>query len=164
MFQFFSVYFPGFLRVRKASKFFGVFHWFISLVFSSQQDQLLKYQGEEGHMYIFRKLIPKTEMRVCNLFWLGCAPRVCESGVPPCESRRFSPLSNILSENTNLPTTTAREQNRALGPHVYGRYPNPTKRRRIISTIAFPGSAKISAPQWWWMVLSCQALVIFFYG
>ena len=42
-----------------------------------------------------------------------------------------------------LSTTTAREQNRALGPPVYGRYPNPGKHRKIISTIAFARLAKI---------------------
>ena len=48
-----------------------------------------------------------------------------------------------------LSTTTAREQNRALGRQVYGRYPKPAKHRKIISTIAFAGSAKIWAPRWW---------------
>ena len=41
-----------------------------------------------------------------------------------------------------LSTTTAREQNRALGHQLYGRYPYPGKHRKIISTIAFARSAK----------------------
>ena len=44
--------------------------------------------------------------------------------------------------NAKLSTTTAREQNRALGREVYGRYPNPGKHRKIVSTIASAGSAK----------------------
>ena len=51
--------------------------------------------------------------------------------------------------NTELSTTTTREQNRALGRQVYGRYPNPGKDRKTISTIAFAGSAKIWAARWW---------------
>ena len=46
-------------------------------------------------------------------------------------------------------STSAGEQNRALGSQVYGRYPNPAKPRKHISTIAFAGSARISAPRWW---------------
>ena len=42
-----------------------------------------------------------------------------------------------------LATTTAPQRNRALGRQVYGRYLNPGKHRKIISTIAFAGSAKI---------------------
>ena len=49
--------------------------------------------------------------------------------------------------NAKLSTTTAREQNRALGPQVYGRYPNPRKHKKSISTIAFAGSAKNWAPR-----------------
>ena len=45
--------------------------------------------------------------------------------------------------SSKLPTTTAREQNRALGPQVHARYPHPEEYRKIISTIAFVGSAKI---------------------
>ena len=44
---------------------------------------------------------------------------------------------------------TARQQNRALGPQVYGRYPNPGKHRKSISTIALAGTAKIWLPRWW---------------
>ena len=51
--------------------------------------------------------------------------------------------------NAKLSTTTAREQNRALGPQIYGRYPNAGKHRKSISTIALAGSAKIWVPQWW---------------
>ena len=40
-------------------------------------------------------------------------------------------------------TTTTREQNRALGPQVYSRSPNPGKHRKIMSTIAFARLAKI---------------------
>ena len=48
--------------------------------------------------------------------------------------------------NAKLSTTTAREQNRALGRQVYGRYPNPgthTGKSYLVDTIAFVGSAKI---------------------
>ena len=45
--------------------------------------------------------------------------------------------------SAKLSTTTAREQNRALGPQVYGRYRNPEKHRKIISIIAFARLAKI---------------------
>ena len=55
----------------------------------------------------------------------------------------------LTARNAKLSTTTAREQNRALGAQVYGRYPNPGKHRKSISTIAFAGSAKIWAPRWW---------------
>ena len=48
-----------------------------------------------------------------------------------------------ISGSAKLSTTTAREQNRALGPQVYGRYPNPGKHRKTISTIAFARLAKI---------------------
>ena len=51
--------------------------------------------------------------------------------------------------NATLATSTAREQNRALGPEVYARYPNPGKHRTIILTIAFAGSSKSWASQWW---------------
>ena len=51
--------------------------------------------------------------------------------------------------NAKLSTTTAREQNRALGRQVYGRYPNLGKHRKIISTMAFAGLAKIWVPRWW---------------
>ena len=49
-------------------------------------------------------------------------------------------VSNI--GNAKLSTTTARERNRALGPQVYRRYPNPGKHRKSISTIPFARSAK----------------------
>ena len=35
-----------------------------------------------------------------------------------------------------------------LGRQVYGRYPNPGKQRKSLSTIAFAGSAKIWVPRW----------------
>ena len=48
-----------------------------------------------------------------------------------------------IAGSAKLSTTTAREQNRALGPQVYGRYPNPGKHRKIISTIAFARLVRI---------------------
>ena len=58
---------------------------------------------------------------------LLCLPQAGDS----LESHR--PLENDVSEKSPFPkagsaklsTTTAREQNRALGPRVYGGYPNP---------------------------------------
>ena len=58
-------------------------------------------------------------------------------------------ISIIGAGDAKLSTTTAREQDRALGPQVYCRYPNLGKHRKSVSTIAFAGSAKIWAPRWW---------------
>ena len=57
-------------------------------------------------------------------------------------ARKFQ-SRRLDSGSAKLSTTTAREQNRALGPKVYGRYPNPGKHRKNISTIAFARLAKI---------------------
>ena len=62
---------------------------------------------------------------------------------------RNSAARTIFTGNAKLPTTTAQEQNQALGRQVYGRYPNPEKHRKIISTIAFAGLAKFWALRWW---------------
>ena len=69
-------------------------------------------------------------------------PHSCTFPRRPSPSRR-APPRNPPPGSAKLSTTTAWEQNRALGPQVYGRYPNPGKHRRIISTIAFARLAKI---------------------
>ena len=48
------------------------------------------------------------------------------------KTERAKPIHQRESNtrSTKLSTTTAREQNRALGPQVYGRYPNPGKHRK----------------------------------
>ena len=53
----------------------------------------------------------------------------------------------LRAGSTKLSTTTAREQNRALGPQVYGRYPNPGKHRKIISTIALRTPDLLQSPE-----------------
>ena len=102
-------------------------------------------------------------------------------GVPPEELYYVScychlPLSaGLVSVNCQggqkLSITAAQEQNRALGPQVYGRYPNLGKHRKIISTIAFARLAGISArgggrlvsyqliSQWIWRVPASQLVV-----
>ena len=62
---------------------------------------------------------------------------------PNFSRRRSHHVIGCFPGNAKLSTTTAREQNRALGPQIYGRYPNPGKHRKSISTIALAGSAKI---------------------
>ena len=83
------------------------------------------------------------------------------NAMPSCSEKDISGFQHVetwrirYAGNAKLSTTTAREQNRALGPQVYSRYPNPGKHRASISTIAFAGSAKIWAPRGW-IVLSYQ--------
>ena len=77
-------------------------------------------------------------------FEIAIASRTLSSqGATQVAARIASKSVETEAGSAKLSTTTARAQSRALGPQVYGRYPNPGKHRKIISTIAFARLAKI---------------------
>ena len=70
-------------------------------------------------------------------------PRGRVDGVCGLQPRKMN-----ITGRGKLSTTTAREQNRALGPQAYGRYPNPGKHRKIIVLHSLREIGQ-NVPRWW---------------
>ena len=72
-----------------------------------------------------------------------------------CREGRYLDTPN-KTWSAKLSTTTAREQDRAPGPQVYGKDPqHPGKQEKnfqITSIVAVAGSAETWVPRWWYIV------------